>query len=63
MSTFSLTAWHIRMTGLLLDRPNLVNQMLEDLRVLDPATLKEVPADGTTVGEIMIKGNAVMKGL
>ncbi|MBT9466692.1 acyl-CoA synthetase [Hydrogenophaga sp.] len=35
---------------------------LEELRVLDPQTLQEVPHDGTTAGEIMIRGNTVMKG-
>lgn len=35
---------------------------LEGLRVLDPQTLEEVPHDGTTAGEIMIRGNTVMKG-
>ena len=28
----------------------------------DPATLAEVPADGETMGEIMFRGNIVMKG-
>ncbi|WP_137920898.1 acyl-CoA synthetase [Hydrogenophaga sp. 2FB] len=35
---------------------------LEDLRVLDPQTLREVPHDGATAGEIMVRGNTVMKG-
>ena len=30
--------------------------------VADPATLEPVPADGVTVGEIMMRGNVVMKG-
>ena len=34
----------------------------EDMRVLDPATMREVPHDGETVGEIMFRGNIVMKG-
>ena len=29
---------------------------------MDPDTLTAVPADGTTVGEVMIRGNIVMKG-
>ncbi|MDP4077307.1 acyl-CoA synthetase [Acidovorax sp. A1169] len=33
-----------------------------DVRVLDPATLQPVPQDGETMGEIMFKGNIVMKG-
>ena len=34
----------------------------EVVAVMDPATLKPVPADGSTMGEIMIRGNTVMKG-
>ena len=34
----------------------------EDVIVMDPETLKPVPKDGKTMGEIMIKGNVVMKG-
>ncbi len=34
----------------------------EGMAVLDPATLAEVPADGQTMGEIMFRGNIVMKG-
>jgi fatty-acyl-CoA synthase len=32
------------------------------MTVLDPATMTEVPADGQTLGEIMFRGNIVMKG-
>jgi fatty-acyl-CoA synthase len=34
----------------------------EEVIVLDPETLVPVPADGKTVGEIMFRGNIVMKG-
>ncbi len=30
--------------------------------VIDPATMKSVPADGQTIGEVMFRGNIVMKG-
>ena len=33
-----------------------------DVRVVDPATRRPVPADGATLGEVMLRGNAVMKG-
>ena len=33
-----------------------------DVRVLDPETMKPVPQDGETMGEIMFKGNIAMKG-
>lgn len=32
------------------------------MRVLDPDTMQPVPADGQTLGEIMFRGNLVMKG-
>ena len=35
---------------------------LEDLTVLDPETMQPVPADGQTLGEVMFRGNIVMKG-
>ena len=34
----------------------------EGMTVMDPETMVECPADGTTMGEIMFKGNIVMKG-
>jgi fatty-acyl-CoA synthase len=34
----------------------------QEVRVIDPLTMKPVPADGTTMGEIMFRGNIVMKG-
>ena len=34
----------------------------EDTKVMDPETMKPVPSDGETIGEIMIRGNIVMKG-
>jgi fatty-acyl-CoA synthase len=35
---------------------------LEDLTVIDPETMARVPADGATLGEVMFRGNIVMKG-
>jgi fatty-acyl-CoA synthase len=35
---------------------------LEDLTVMDPETMQQVPADGETMGEVMFRGNVVMKG-
>ena len=34
----------------------------EGMTVMDPETMQEVPADGQTMGEIMFRGNIVMKG-
>jgi fatty-acyl-CoA synthase len=35
---------------------------LEGLTVMNPITMTEVPADGETMGEVMFRGNIVMKG-
>ncbi len=35
---------------------------LEALTVMDPETMARVPADGETLGEVMFRGNIVMKG-
>jgi fatty-acyl-CoA synthase len=35
---------------------------LEALDVMDPDTMAPVPADGETMGEVMFRGNVVMKG-
>jgi len=35
---------------------------LEGLTVLNPKNMKPVPADGETIGEVMMRGNIVMRG-
>ncbi|HVZ03430.1 acyl-CoA synthetase [Hyphomicrobium sp.] len=35
---------------------------LEGLTVMEPETMTQVPADGETLGEVMFRGNIVMKG-
>ena len=35
---------------------------LDELAVMDPDTMQPVPADGRTLGEVMFRGNNVMKG-
>ncbi|MEM7684146.1 MAG: acyl-CoA synthetase [Pseudomonadota bacterium] len=37
-------------------------QQLEGIDVMDPETMASVPRDGETIGEIMLRGNVVMKG-
>ena len=34
----------------------------EGVTIMDPETMKQVPKDGKSIGEIMIRGNVVMKG-
>lgn len=36
--------------------------VLEGISVRDPETMEEVPRDGATMGEVMFRGNVVMKG-
>ncbi len=43
-------------------RQGVRNTMQEGMTVMDPKTMREVPADGETMGEIMFRGNITMKG-
>lgn len=43
-------------------RQGVANMALDDLMVADPETLTPVPRDGTTIGEIFMRGNCVSKG-
>jgi len=43
-------------------RQGVTGPMQEAIAVLDPDTLKPVPADGETMGEIFFRGNVEMKG-
>ena len=43
-------------------RQGVNTPMLEEATVRDPATLAPVPADGATMGELMLRGNTVMMG-
>jgi fatty-acyl-CoA synthase len=35
---------------------------LSEQKIIDPETMTPVPADGETIGELMLRGNTVMKG-
>jgi fatty-acyl-CoA synthase len=43
-------------------RQGVAYPLQEDITVLDPETMREVPRDGETIGEVMFRGNIVMKG-
>ena len=43
-------------------RTGVAMPMMEHITVMDPETMQQVPMDGETTGEIMIRGNSVMKG-
>jgi fatty-acyl-CoA synthase len=48
----------VRLNG----RQGVTYPLQESIAVLDSVTMEPVPADGQTVGEIMFRGNIVMKG-
>src|SRR5271163_1510941 len=43
-------------------RQGVAYPVLQALDVLDPETMQPVPRDGETLGEVMFRGNVVMKG-
>ena len=62
-------AWHDEWNDLPINeqtqkksRQGVKYHVLEDLTVMDPETMTPVPADGETMGEVMFRGNIVMKG-
>ena len=65
----SLCAWHDDWSALDPEaraakaaRQGVAYPTLVELRVADPATATPLPADGQTMGEIMVRGHTVMKG-
>jgi fatty-acyl-CoA synthase len=64
-----MCAWHPEWNDLPIDqqtvkkgRQGVRYHVLEGLDVIDPDTMQPVPADGETMGEVMFRGNIVMKG-
>jgi fatty-acyl-CoA synthase len=58
-------AWDELETGeryRLMARQGIPNALIEDMIVADPETLQPVPRDGETLGEIMLRGNLIMRG-
>jgi fatty-acyl-CoA synthase len=43
-------------------RQGMRYQLQEGCTVVDPQTMREVPRDGETMGEVVFRGNVVMKG-
>jgi fatty-acyl-CoA synthase len=43
-------------------RQGVATPMLQEAAVMDPETMTRLPADGTSMGELMLRGNTVMKG-
>ncbi len=64
-----VNAWHADWDALAADqraakkaRQGVRYPVLEALDVRDPETMESVPADGKTMGEVMMRGNVVMRG-
>jgi fatty-acyl-CoA synthase len=62
-------AWHEEWNDLPIEEQAAIKSrqgvrypVLEGLAVMDPATMEPVPADGATMGEVMMRGNVIMKG-
>jgi fatty-acyl-CoA synthase len=65
----TICAWHSEWDGMSLAeqavlkaRQGVRYAVQEELSVRDPETMEPVPADGETLGEVMMRGNIVMKG-
>ena len=65
----TLCAWKGQWDGLPADRQAALKSrqgvpyhVLEDLQVMDPDSMQPVAADGESLGEVMFRGNIVMKG-
>ena len=65
----TLCAWQDDWAGLdleararLMARQGVRYPTLEDLKVADPRTGEPVPRDGRALGEVMLRGNTIMKG-
>ena len=43
-------------------RQGVAMPTLEEVQVADPGTGRPVPSDGSTMGEVMLRGNTIMKG-
>ncbi len=43
-------------------RTGVAQPMMEDITVMDPETMTQIPMNAEATGEIMIRGNSVMKG-
>jgi 3-(methylthio)propionyl---CoA ligase len=65
----TVCAWQQEWTGLpiaersaLMARQGVATLMLDRQRVVDPQTMADVPADGSTLGELVVRSNTLMKG-
>ena len=61
--------WKPEWNGLSLDeqarikaRQGVTYPVLEEMMIADPKTLEPLPRDGQSLGEVMLRGNVVMKG-
>lgn len=62
-------AWHPEWSALPKDqqanlkaRQGVRYQSLEFMQVVEPKSMKELPRDGASIGEVLMRGNVIMKG-
>ena len=65
----TICAWHEEWNALPIEkqaeikaRQGVVYQIMEDMMVADTKTLEPMPKDGETMGEVLLRGNTVMRG-
>lgn len=65
----TICEWHRAWDGLSIDqkaekkaRQGVAYPSVHELRVMDPATMTDVPRDGLTMGEVMKRSNTIMRG-
>ena len=46
----------------LMARQGVPHSLIDDMAVIDPGTMDFLPRDGETLGELMLRGNTLMKG-
>jgi fatty-acyl-CoA synthase len=69
MGPSTICAWHEEWDDLPLERQaeikarqGVAYPVFEDLRVAKPKSLEPVPRDGETMGEVLMRGNTIMRG-
>jgi 3-(methylthio)propionyl---CoA ligase len=65
----TICAWHEEWNDLSIEkqaeikaRQGVAYPVFEDLRVAKPGTIEPVPRDGETMGEVLMRGNTIMRG-
>ncbi|MBV9736392.1 MAG: AMP-binding protein, partial [Acidisphaera sp.] len=57
-----LEAMPLEQKAAFMARQGVVHHMMHAAGVFEPQTMAPVPADGSTIGELMLRGNTIMRG-